>query len=59
MPIRVEIVSQDRLVYQGDADIVVLPGGDGEMGDFAESFPIALNADLWYPVRVSVSGKRE
>ena len=32
MPIRCEIVSQDRLVFEGDADIVVVPGALGEMG---------------------------
>ena len=32
MPIRCEIVSQDRMVYEGDVDIVVLPGTEGEMG---------------------------
>ncbi len=32
MPIRCEIVSQDRMVYEGDVDIVVLPGVEGEMG---------------------------
>ena len=32
MPIRCEIVSQDRLVYQGDAEMVLIPGADGIMG---------------------------
>src|SRR5690242_13842195 len=32
MTIRCEIVSQDRTVFQGDVDIVVLPGAAGEMG---------------------------
>ena len=32
MPIRCEIVSQDRMVFEGDVDIVVLPGMEGEMG---------------------------
>jgi F-type H+-transporting ATPase subunit epsilon len=32
MTIRCEIVSQDRIVFQGDVDIVVLPGTDGQMG---------------------------
>jgi F-type H+-transporting ATPase subunit epsilon len=30
--IRCEIASQDRLVYEGDVDIVVVPGLEGEMG---------------------------
>lgn len=40
MPIRCEIVSQDRMVYQGDADIVVLPGMDGEMGVLPHHAPL-------------------
>ena len=32
MPIRCEIVSQDRVVYADMADIVLLPGAEGEMG---------------------------
>jgi F-type H+-transporting ATPase subunit epsilon len=32
MTIRCEIVSQDRTVFQGNVDIVVLPGAGGEMG---------------------------
>jgi F-type H+-transporting ATPase subunit epsilon len=40
MPIRCEIVSQDRIVYQGDADIVVLPGKSGEMGILPHHSPV-------------------
>lgn len=40
MPIRCEIVSQDRMVYEGDADIVVLPGRDGEMGILPNHAPL-------------------
>ena len=40
MPIRCEIISQDRIVYQGDADIVTLPGADGEMGILPNHSPL-------------------
>jgi len=40
MPIRCEIVSQDRLVFEGDVDIVVLPGTDGEMGILPHHAPL-------------------
>jgi F-type H+-transporting ATPase subunit epsilon len=40
MPISCEIVSQDRIVYQGDADIVVLPGADGVMGILPNHSPV-------------------
>lgn len=32
MLIRCEIVSQDRVVYKGDAEMVLIPGADGIMG---------------------------
>jgi len=40
MPLRCEIVSQDRTVYEGDVDIVVLPGTDGEMGILPHHAPL-------------------
>lgn len=40
MPIRVEIVSEDRMVYEGDADIVVVPGVNGEMGILPNHAPL-------------------
>lgn len=40
MPIRCEIVSQDRIVFQGDVDIVVLPGVEGVMGVLPDHAPL-------------------
>jgi F-type H+-transporting ATPase subunit epsilon len=40
MPIRCEIVSQDRMVYQADADMVLLPGSEGEMGILPNHAPL-------------------
>jgi F-type H+-transporting ATPase subunit epsilon len=40
MPIRCEIVSQDRLVFEGDVDIVVAPGEGGEMGILPNHAPL-------------------
>jgi F-type H+-transporting ATPase subunit epsilon len=40
MPIRCEIVSQDREVFSGDADIVILPGTQGEMGILPNHAPL-------------------
>ncbi len=40
MPIRCEIVSQDRTVFEGDVDIVVLPGSAGEMGILPNHAPL-------------------
>ena len=35
MPIYCEIVSQDKVVFADRADIVILPGAEGEMGILA------------------------
>lgn len=40
MPIRCEIVSQDRVVFQGDADMVILPGTAGELGVLPHHAPV-------------------
>ena len=40
MPIRTEIVSQDRIVFQGDADLVMLPGTEGVMGILPNHAPL-------------------
>lgn len=58
MAIRVEIVSQDRMVYEGQADIITLPGIEGEMGI------LPLHAPLITPlsygiITVSLEGKED
>lgn len=40
MPIRCEIVSQDRMVFEGDADIVIAPGELGQMGILPNHAPL-------------------
>lgn len=40
MTIRCEIVSQDRMVYEGEADIVIVPGINGEMGILPNHAPL-------------------
>ncbi len=40
MPIRCEIVSQDRMVYEGDADMVLVPGEAGMMGILPRHAPL-------------------
>jgi F-type H+-transporting ATPase subunit epsilon len=58
MPIRVEIVSQDRPVFEGDVDIVVAPGADGEMGILPHHTPLltTLNPGV---MRVRYQGREE
>ncbi len=58
MPIRCEIVSQDRMIFEGDADIVVLPGTAGEMGILPHHAP--LLSTLGYGViKVRYQGEEE
>jgi len=58
MTIRCEIVSQDRTVFQGDVDIVVLPGAAGEMGVLPHHAPVL--AILKYGViKIRQNGKEE
>jgi len=58
MTIRCEIVSQDRTVFQGDVDIVILPGAAGEMGILPHHAPVL--AILKYGViTVRRDGKEE
>jgi F-type H+-transporting ATPase subunit epsilon len=57
MPIRCEIVSQDRLVFEGDVDIVVLPGSLGEMGILPGHAPLLSTLELGV-IRVK-TGKEE
>jgi len=58
MTIRCEIVSQDHTVFQGDVDIVVLPGVAGEMGILPHHAPVL--AILKYGViKIRHNGKEE
>lgn len=40
MTIRCEIVSQDRMVWEGEADMVIVPGEAGEMGILPNHAPL-------------------
>lgn len=58
MTIRCEIVSQDRTVFQGDVDIVILPGVAGEMGVLPHHAPVL--AILKYGViKIRQKGKEQ
>jgi F-type H+-transporting ATPase subunit epsilon len=58
MTIRCEIVSQDRMVYQGNVDIVVLPGVQGEMGVLPHHAPLLTTLKLGI-LTVRSQGKEE
>jgi F-type H+-transporting ATPase subunit epsilon len=46
MPIRCEIVSQDRMVFEGYADMVIVPGEAGEMGILPNHAPLLSTLSL-------------
>jgi F-type H+-transporting ATPase subunit epsilon len=58
MSIRCEIVSQDRLVYEGEADMVVVPGAGGEMGILPNHAPL-LSALKYGLLKVRSHGNEE
>jgi F-type H+-transporting ATPase subunit epsilon len=58
MTIRCEIVSQDRTVFDGDVDIVVIPGSAGEMGVLPKHAP-TLTTLKYGVIKVRKNGKEE
>jgi F-type H+-transporting ATPase subunit epsilon len=58
MPIRCEIVSQDRLVFEGDVDIVILPGEAGEMGILPNHAPLLSTLKFGF-LKVRHKGEEE
>jgi F-type H+-transporting ATPase subunit epsilon len=58
MPIRCEIVSQDRTVFQGNVDMIVLPGAGGEMGVLPHHAPV-LTTLKYGVVKVRRAGKED
>lgn len=58
MPIRCEIVTQDRSLFEGPADIVIAPGSEGELGILPDHTP--LLATLGYGLlKVRYQGEEE
>lgn len=58
MSIRCEIVSQDRIVFEGEADIVVVPGTLGEMGILPRHEPLLTTLDFGV-IKVRYKGREE
>lgn len=58
MSIRCEIVSQDRMVFEGDADIVLIPGVFGEMGILPHHAPL-LSTMQFGILRVRYKGEEQ
>jgi F-type H+-transporting ATPase subunit epsilon len=53
MPIDCSVVTQDKLLFEGPADMVVVPGTDGEMGILPHHAPL-LSSLNYGVVRVRV-----
>ena len=58
MTIHCDIVSQDRQVFSGEADVIVVPGSSGEMGILPHHAPL-LSTLKYGVVRVRLQGKEE
>ena len=46
MPIHCQIVTQDKLLFEGPVDIVVAPGTEGEMGILPNHTPLLTTLDF-------------
>ena len=46
MPIQCEIVTQDKTLYEGSADIVIAPGIEGELGILPNHAPLLTLLDI-------------
>ncbi|RMH01789.1 MAG: F0F1 ATP synthase subunit epsilon [Chloroflexi bacterium] len=58
MPIRCEIVTQERTVFSGDVDSVSLPGSEGRMGILPKHTPLLTTLGFGEVV-VRVGGQEE
>ncbi len=58
MPIRCEIVTQERLLYSEDVDMVIAPGSDGELGILPHHAPL-LTALAYGELRLKKGGSEE
>jgi F-type H+-transporting ATPase subunit epsilon len=58
MPIQCEIVTQDKLLYEGPADLLLVPGAKGEMGILPNHAPLLSTLDIGI-LRVRFQGQEE
>ena len=58
MPLRCEIVTQDRMLFEGPADMVIAPGTEGEMGILPNHAPL-LTALEYGALRVQYQNEEE
>jgi F-type H+-transporting ATPase subunit epsilon len=58
MPIQCEIVTQDKILFEGPVDIVVAPGSMGEMGILPNHAPL-LTTLAYGVLRIRQGGKEQ
>ncbi len=58
MPVRLNIITQERVVYSGDVDVVVAPGADGVLGILPHHAPL-MAALVPGELRVRCGGEEE
>jgi F-type H+-transporting ATPase subunit epsilon len=58
MPIQCEIVTQDKMLFEGPADIVVAPGSEGEMGILPNHSPLLTTLNYGI-LRVRFQGEEQ
>ncbi|HEV8488549.1 MAG TPA: F0F1 ATP synthase subunit epsilon [Candidatus Limnocylindrales bacterium] len=58
MPIRLEIVTPERLAYAEDVDAVTLPGGEGELGVLPHHAPLVSTLGVG-ELRIRRGGQEE
>jgi F-type H+-transporting ATPase subunit epsilon len=58
MSIHCQIVTQDKLLYEGPADIVIAPGTEGEMGILPHHAPLLTTLDIGV-LRVRFEGEEQ
>lgn len=58
MPVRCEIVTQDKLLFEGMVDSIVAPGTEGELGILPHHAPLLTTLDFGV-LRVRIEGREE
>jgi F-type H+-transporting ATPase subunit epsilon len=58
MSIQCQIVTQDKLLFEGPADIVIAPGAEGEMGILPNHAPLLTTLDFGV-LRVRYEGEEQ
>jgi len=58
MPIQCDVVSQDRALFSGPADMIIAPGSEGEMGILPNHAPLLTSLGNGF-LRVRHSGREE